>query len=127
VSSDYYFLLIMGQDSYLPGAATGLSELQRCNSLSLSDIGAAVVVEPEGGLAVAQDVGHRAVGLAGVEHGRRRKMAQMLQREFGCSPSCRPTITQGVGSIGIDPSQPEGKTYSEPAGPTPVVSRRRAA
>ena len=57
----------------------GRSEFQRPDRLSLTDVGAAVVVKPERGLAVAEDVGDRTVGLAGVEHCRRRVMEKVLE------------------------------------------------
>ena len=57
-------------------------EFQRHDRLTLTDVCAAVVMKPEGGLTVAEDVGDRAIGLAGVEHRRRREVAKILELQL---------------------------------------------
>ena len=71
-------------------AIRSVLKLQRGDRPTFPDVGSAVVVEPKGVFAVAEDVGDRAVRLAGVEHRRRGEVAKLEQRD-GRSPRW-PTI-----------------------------------
>src|SRR5262249_38212812 len=70
------------------------SELQRSDRFALAYIRAAVVVKTEGGLAVSQDVGDRAIRLASIEHCRRGVVPELTEGYWRCPASRDPAVLQ---------------------------------
>ena len=103
------------------------SEFQRRDRLSLADVRTAVVVKPEGGLAVTENVSDRAVGLAGVSIAVAAKWRRSWSLSSEAPRAAAQRLLNASGRIGTDPSIPAGKTYSEPVRLDAVNSRRRTA
>jgi hypothetical protein len=64
---------------------------ERAGRLALADIRAAVIVKSKGLLALAEDVGDRAIRLARVEHRCRRVVTQVAEGDLRRTPGGNPT------------------------------------
>ena len=102
---------------------------QRLYGIALSGVATPLVVEPQRDLAVAEQVRNGPVRHAGVEHGRRDVVAQVLERHVRVAARLGKPIAQRVRSDRRGPLGLPAKMYSPGRGSRPVCRRdaRRVA